>query len=328
MSRTLGKWARLVGGLAILLVLGWRLGAGPFIAGARAIRPWSVSGAVSIAAALMITALTTACCAWRWRVVARGLGARISPRVAIAAYYRSQFLNTVLPGGVIGDVHRGVDQGRADGGVGRGLRAVAWERFAGQAVQLAIAVLVLAVLPSPARSALPFVLGAAAILVLLLAAAVTFAPRAGMSRAARALRVVASDVRHAVLPRDAWPALTFSSALVVAGHVAVFLIAAHAAGLGASALVLLPLALLALVAAAVPTNIGGWGPREGVAAWAFASAGLGADRGVATATAYGVLVLIASLPGAIVVLTGAQRRHPAPAPITRRVPDLVGARHG
>lgn len=50
----------------------------------------------------------------------------------------------------------------------------------------------------------------------------------------------------------------------------------------------------------IPTNIGGWGPREGVAA---SAAGLGADQGVATAVVYGVMVLVVSLPGAAVLVT-------------------------
>ena len=54
---------------------------------------------------------------------------------------------------------------------------------------------------------------------------------------------------------------------------------------------LVPLALLVLVAMGIPANVAGWGPREGVAAWAFAAAGLGASQGVATAVVYGVMVL-------------------------------------
>jgi hypothetical protein len=37
-------------------------------------------------------------------------------------------------------------------------------------------------------------------------------------------------------------------------------------------------------------------------AWAFAAAGLGASLGLATAVVYGVMVLVASLPGAVVLL--------------------------
>jgi hypothetical protein len=39
-----------------------------------------------------------------------------------------------------------------------------------------------------------------------------------------------------------------------------------------------------------------------VAAWAFATAGLGAAQGVATATTYGILGLVATLPGAVALL--------------------------
>jgi glycosyltransferase 2 family protein len=112
-----------------------------------------------------------------------------------------------------------------------------------------------------------------------------------------------------------------ASTAVVVGHTATFVIAARTAGVTVSTMRLLPLALLVLLAMAVPTNIGGWGPREGVAAWAFAAAGLGAAQGVATAVVYGVMVFVASLPGAVVlVVAWLHRRHPdrvAPRPRPR-----------
>jgi glycosyltransferase 2 family protein len=63
----------------------------------------------------------------------------------------------------------------------------------------------------------------------------------------------------------------------------------------------LPLALLVMLAMVLP-SVGGWGPREGVTAWVFGAAGLGAQHGVATAVVYGVMVLVASLPGALVLV--------------------------
>jgi glycosyltransferase 2 family protein len=303
-NRSRWAWVRVLAGLAIVGVVGWRLGTGPFLDGLRAVDP------PAIALAVVITFGTTAGYAWRWRVIASGLGMKLSLPGAIAAYYRSQFLNTVLPGGVLGDVHRGVDHGLTTGDLGRGLRAVAWDRIAGQVIQLIVAVAGIAVLPSPLRSALPVVVACAGIAAVLLAAAVRFAPRTGISRTAHAWRVAASDVRHGLLARQAWPAITAASLVAVVGHVSVFVIAAHTVGVDVSLRVLLPLALLVLVAAALPINIGGWGPREGVAAWAFASAGLGADRGVATATAFGVLMVIATLPGALVMLAGLMRNRP------------------
>jgi uncharacterized membrane protein YbhN (UPF0104 family) len=321
MNRSLWAAARVLGGLAILGVIGWRLGTGPFLDGLKAV------DLRSIVLAAVIACVTTAACAWRWRVVALGLGVELTLPHAIAAYYRSQFLNTTLPGGILGDVHRGVGHGRATGSLSRGLRAVAWERIAGQIVQLVIAVLVLAVLPSPVRSVLPLFLAGSAVAAFFVAVIVRFAPRTGVSRAAHAWRVAASDMRHGVLARHRWPAITAASVIAVIGHVAVFVIAADAVGADMSLRVLLPLALLVLVAAALPTNIGGWGPREGIAAWAFASAGQGADQGVATATAFGVLMLIATSPGAIAVVIGRVRRRRASAPPMFERP-LVGVRNG
>ena len=114
-------------------------------------------------------------------------------------------------------------------------------------------------------------------------------------------RAAARDLRDALLARRAWPAIALASALVVAGHAATFLIAARSAGVTAPPSEMLPLALLVMQAAALP-NVGGWGPREGVTAWAFAAAGLGASLGVATAVVYGVMVFVASLPGAAVLV--------------------------
>jgi hypothetical protein len=101
-------------------------------------------------------------------------------------------------------------------------------------------------------------------------------------------------------------------------------VATRAVGVDASALTLVPLAMLVLVAAAVPANLAGWGPREGMAAWSFAAAGLGADAGVATSVAFGVMVLVSVLPGAVVLLLGAQRPRARPTPrrnLEREVPS-------
>ena len=113
---------------------------------------------------------------------------------------------------------------------------------------------------------------------------------------------VARDLRNALLARRAWPAIVLASIVVVLGHAATFVIAARTAGTPAPLSQLLPLALLAMLAMVLP-SIAGWGPREGATAWAFAAAGLGAAQGVATAVVYGVMVLVANLPGALVLVS-------------------------
>src|SRR6185369_5962800 len=157
----------------------------------------------ALAAATGIAVLTTACCAWRWRIVARGLGAELPLRAAVASYYRSLFLNVALPGGVLGDVHRGVSHGRETSDVGRGLRAVAWERSAGQAVQIVLTVAVLLVLPSPVQAAVPFVGLALVAAAAGVALAARLRPGSGVSRWARLRAAAACDLRDGLLARRA-----------------------------------------------------------------------------------------------------------------------------
>jgi uncharacterized membrane protein YbhN (UPF0104 family) len=311
-----GWWMRFAVAGATLAVLVWRVGTGPFLDGLRAV------DAPALAAGSGLTVLIIACMAWRWRTVARGLGVDLPMGAAVAAYYRSVFLNLTLPGGILGDVHRGISHGRDTDDVGRGLRAVAWERSAGQAVQLVLTVAVLLVVASPVHDAMP----AVALGLVVAAAVVLLAARMrpeGRSWSARVRRVAAGDLRDAVLARRAWPVIALASALVVAGHVVTFLIAARTAGVAAPASRLLPLALLVLAAAALP-NVGGWGPREGVTAWAFAAAGLGAANGVTTAVVYGVMAFVASLPGAVVLAVAWVRRTPSDARPVAAVRGGVG----
>jgi glycosyltransferase 2 family protein len=301
MSRTAWTWARLVGSALTLTVVVWRLGTGPFLDGVR-----MVDGR-ALAAAVGLGVLTTVCCAWRWKLVAGGLGVRLTLPAAVAAYYRSVFLNLTLPGGIVGDVHRGISHGRDTNDVGRALRAVAWERLAGQVVQVVLTVAVLLFLPSPVHSYMPLVAIAlvTAVVVVALAARV----RLGSAQCVwgRMRRAAAADIREGLLARRVWLGIALASALVVCGHAATFLIAARTAGTTAPLSQLLPLALVALVLMVLP-SVGGWGPREGGTAWAFAAAGLGADQGVATAVLYGVMALVASLPGAAVLVVSWFRR--------------------
>lgn len=258
------RWWRVAGGVLVLGVVVTRVGGGPFADAVRLTSP------AALAVALAITAGTTLCCAWRWRAVAGRMGVEVPLRPAVGAYYRSQFLNATLPGGVVGDVHRAVSHG---------VKPVALERVIGQVVQVvATGGVLLVVSPWPWTA------------------------------------VAVGAVLAAALAR--WPQAVAASVLAAAGHVVVFLVAARAAGTDASLAQLLPLALVVLLAAAIPLNVAGWGPREGVAAWAFAGAGLGAAQGATVAVVYGLLALVATLPGAVLLaprLWSGRRSAPRPA---------------
>ncbi|ROP46657.1 uncharacterized membrane protein YbhN (UPF0104 family) [Streptomyces sp. PanSC9] len=284
-------------GVVILGALLWRLGTGPLLDGLRRIDTRTVL------AALGIGLVTTVFSAWRWQLVARGLLLRLPLGPAVADYYRALFLNAALPGGILGDVHRAVRHGQSAGDVRRGVKAVVLERVAGQVALAVFGAAVLVTLPSPVRADVrgfaPLVaLAAAGAFAVFLAVRLNRAP----ARRGGALHAVLRETRQGLLSRQGGPGIALSSAVVLAGHLAMFVVAARVAGSGASVAALVPLAVLALVAMGVPLNVGGFGPREGVTAWAFGAAGLGASSGVAVAVVYGVLSFVASLPGAVVLV--------------------------
>jgi uncharacterized membrane protein YbhN (UPF0104 family) len=297
-SRRMRAILRAAVGVGILIAIIARAGAEPFARGLASI------SAGSVTAAVLLTGASTAAAAWRWRLLAGRLGLALTWPSAMSAYYRSQFLNTILPGGVVGDVDRAVSHGRSVSHLAQASRAVAAERSAGQAVQLAIAAAVLVTLGmsvyAPAVG-IVLMLGVVAGAGVFVAALVSTRARVRIQHELGVLRTAFADLRTILL-------VVVASLIVVAAHVAIFVVATVAVGVDAPTPQLTAVALIAMLAASIPFNIGGWGPREGAAAWAFMAGGLGAATGLAASTAYGVLAMIALIPGAVVVAASVLHR--------------------
>jgi uncharacterized membrane protein YbhN (UPF0104 family) len=287
MNRSLWPWIRTLIAIGILVALVWWHSTDAFV---RALHAVNVN---SIVAALAIGLFTTLCNAQRWCLVARRIGLRLPLGPAVGDYYQALFLNAVLPAGVLGDVNRAVNHGRDTGDVAKGVRAVVLERIAGQAVIIAAGVLVL--LTKPALLPDLTTMGVAAAVL----AAVSAVAAALVWRSRRSRRAVAAEAR---VVRDIWAGMLGLSAAALAGYIALFVVAARAAGSHAPVTDLVPLAVLALLVMGLPVNVGGWGPREAATALAFGAVGLGAAQGLTVAVVYGVLTLVASLPGAGVLL--------------------------
>src|ERR1700726_2334705 len=86
---------RLAAAVAVLWFLWRHLGTAPFQDGLRAVT-WP-----GVLAAVTLTALTTVCSAWRWRVAAQALGIGIGLPAALRSSTPPLFLNSVLIGGVL-----------------------------------------------------------------------------------------------------------------------------------------------------------------------------------------------------------------------------------
>lgn len=353
-DRSWYRWPRIAVAAGVLALLAARFGSQPFIDAFRAVDP------LTLAAAVGVTAVTTVSCAYRWCAVATGLGVPVRFGRAVPAYFRSQLLNSTLPGGVLGDVGRGLRQYGEGQPRGRALRAVVWERSLGQAVQVLLAVTVLVLVPSMLRArvwpdglaaepmstgglvlrvAIPVVL----LLALVSAILVTLHRRARRPRPGHDVRAfdlsehdvsepdlsapdvpephhpgtgrrnrgIVADWRGIRRVRRGLAVIALTSAVAVGGHVTVFLLAAHSVNPDLPLTTLVPSALLVLVVGALPVNLAGWGPREGAAAWVFGLAGLGGSQGLAVSVLYGMLALLGTLPGLVVLL--ARRRRAADA---------------
>lgn len=305
-GKSVKAWLRTLGGAAILGGLVWWQSTAAFTAA------FAVIDGTAVVAALAIGLASTVFSAARWRLAAGRLGLRLSLGAAVADYYRALFLNAVLPAGVLGDVHRAVSHGRRAGQVAQGVRAVFFERLAGQVVLVAAGLAVLLTRPDLLGALAPAVVPA--VIVLAAAAVALVCARRRVPAFAGARDVLA-----------AWPGLIALSAGALAGHLALFVTAARLTGSAAPLADLVPLALLALLVMSLPVNIGGWGPREAVMAVAFGAAGLGSAQGLTISVVYGVLAFLSGLPGAAVLLV--QRREAVPEradEMRERVPALAG----
>lgn len=274
-----------------------------------------------IGAAVAVSVLQVVVSAWRWRFTAARLGIALPYRTAVTEYYLATFLNQALPGGILGDVSRAWRHARrdapasTDAGVGRlrSVHAVILERASGQAVMTAVAVVSVALILSPRTSATRALLpsnplaGAPTAVTLATAGAGVLLGSLLLGLLVRrimrlpALSPFLADARKAFLG-SALPVQATVSLLVVGSYVAVFVMAARAVGVTTPLGVLGPLVPPILVTMLIPVSVAGWGVREGAAAVLWSAVGLTAADGVAISVAYGLLVLVSSLPGAVVLL--------------------------
>ena len=297
---------RLAVSLFVLLAVGLWLDPVAVINEVRGLSlPWLALG-------LAISVMQMMLCAWRWRLTAGLIGVPLRFRYALGEYYLAQFINQVLPGGVLGDAGRALRHAhQTPAAKGSAWRAVIIERASGQ---LAVALLTaLALASSPlwhaALGGRGYLLLASilAVAALLLWGALRFTATLrqrwpGVSRWLNWVTPLKQDVLRGLLQRRVWGWQLTTSLLVVFSYALVMLCAARAIGVTLPASALLALAPALLLAMLVPLTVAGWGVREGTAASVWAWVGLAPSQGVAVSLAYGLVVFLATLPGLVIAL--------------------------
>ena len=294
--------------IGLLAGLAWWLDLGTVVSRLAQMRPGWVLLAVAI------SVVQVAVLAWRWRFTAGCLGVDLSYTATWREYYLSIFLNQVLPGGVVGDVSRAWRQARAQTRLqepgGPAMRAVIFERLSAQAVMTTVAVVSLLALPVTVNRGSRLVLfGAGAVAVLIVITTVVWMRRQSSAQSL-AGRVLA-DLDAAHLSGPVFAAQLGSAAIVVGTYLATYVTAARAVGVDTPLPVLLPLVAPVLMTMLIPVTVAGWGLREGAAAVLWGAVGLTAADGVLVSVAYGLLVLIGSLPGALFLMNPGTTTRPS-----------------
>jgi uncharacterized membrane protein YbhN (UPF0104 family) len=259
------------------------------------------------AAAVAISLPQIGLLAFRWRFTAGRLGLDLPFGTALREYYLALFLNQVLPGGVLGDVSRAWRHGRSgpERRIGPAALAVILERTSGQVVMGGVALISVASLPlafSTMSRTLSLTLTGAAVLAAFVA--LRWRPRDGP------WRTLSADAHRALFAKDALPVQLLSSTLIVATFLATYVVAARAVGVSTPLWTLLPLVAPVLLSMLIPVTVAGWGVREATAAALWGAAGLTVVDGVAISAAYGLLVLLSSLPGAVILMISGRDRRP------------------
>jgi uncharacterized membrane protein YbhN (UPF0104 family) len=250
-----------------------------------------------VALGLAVSVLQVGVLAQRWRYTAARLGIDLPLGAAWSEYYLGILLNQLLPGGVTGDVTRAWRHARTDAPTGAAVRAVLLERASAQVVMtLAALVSVLALPWASAEVRVALAIAAAVLLVLASRSLVKRGEGQGASDG------FWRDARQAFLGRKVLAVQAASAIVVVASYIAVFLIAGRALGMETSLLEVLPLVAPVLMTMLVPVTIAGWGIREAAASALWGVVGLTPEDGAAISVTYGLLVLVGSAPGLLVLM--------------------------
>src|SRR3954462_9115993 len=258
-----------------------------------------------LTAAFALTLVQVVLISWRWAVIMAGLNASIGTMRALGINLAAFFLGQALPTSIAGDAWRVWKIRTLGFDIGTGVRGVLIDRTTAMIglvlVVLPTAPLLLARMPDPAmRWSVAAGLGIGAALLILALSADRLPGHwasgrlSGVAEFGRAVRGLLSR------PVTAIPIIGVSIVVHLLAGVTMWLIAGSlglTVGL-VDCLVLMPPIVLV---AGMPLSIAGWGLREGAMVAVFALVGVPMDGALLMSVLLGLLLLMVSLPGGLVL---------------------------
>lgn len=252
-----------------------------------------------------LLSMQTVISAFRWKITASQLGIQMGYRRALSEYYIAQAANQSLPGGVLGDFAR-VARSSQPAGWLSATQAVVIERLAGQLGLLLVFLASLAlVIILPVGVLLPswLLVSIGLFLAGLVILGLVFANpgKRNDSGFGRFLVTAWSKLRLTLFAKKVFSLQAIFSLSTAILNVSAFVLAAWAIGAEIDLLasfVVIPIVLLAML---MPLTIGGWGVREALAAALFPIISSNPTEGLAASVAFGLVLLLASMPGVVAV---------------------------
>jgi hypothetical protein len=261
-----------------------------------------------LSAAVLLFFVSTWIVTWRWILILRALGNDLPFVPVFGLVFIGQFFNQTLPSNLGGDAMRIWRLFKHGAVLGRAVGSVMLDRVA---ALVALSLLVLFGFPLAAEliedtriltalGVLVALVLAGLITLLSLDRVIGLVRRILPERLVSSLSSLARDSRAVLLTRRYGPAVMALS--VINQLVIVVLMLMLALGLGIAAdflsfLVLVPPVVLATV---LPLSFAGWGVREGAMVAMMGTIGVAPADALALSVAFGLILLVGSLPGGIV----------------------------
>ncbi|HMA89125.1 MAG TPA: lysylphosphatidylglycerol synthase domain-containing protein [Burkholderiales bacterium] len=286
MRSVIASMLRLSVSLSIIAVILSRVSIRDMLARAASGAPLYLAGAL----ALMLLSIVLV--ALRWRLLARWLGMAMSIGLAVRALFLAVFGGQVLPSALGADVLRGWLLARKTNGVARVVASLVADRL----VALFAACLLLLISDRAVARLLPMFAPYVAPLAVLGVGAILLVFLAGLRR----VSVLDAPARQAkpLLLAIAIAVVVQGAAVVTAALVAT------AYSMNGTLALWVSVVPLSVIISSIPISVNGWGVREATIVALAAPLGVPPTDALLVSVTLGALNVLASLPGALVMLAG------------------------
>ncbi len=245
---------------------------------------------------------------WRWLMILQTSRTTIHSSLAFRLVYIGVFFNQFFPSSVGGDVVRLWYLRKTGIPIGKALNGLLLDRVI---ATLSLSIMVIIALPLIfSLSSNPLITGVnifAVSAVLLLSAALMVCDRLpGLKNKIETLRPLAKDSRRILLAPLLMLKLQIPSLLSQLLFALTVYFLARGMNINLSLLHSLLLVPPAILATIIPVSFAGWGVREGAMIVMLGLVDISQEQAFSLSVAFGIVVLIASLPGGLIWLVGAQ----------------------